>query len=90
MAEKRMSIYGMIGILRAILVTNLAKYQYFSISTIELHILCYFKFNIMQMRILCPKKAQKYHFLNSRFFESVRYVLAYNHGYDKYFSIILF
>ena len=35
------------------------------------------------------KKAQKYSFLNLLFFESGRYVLAYNSGYDKYFCITL-
>ena len=68
MAEKRMSIYGMIGILRAILVTNLAKYQYFSISTIKLHILCYFKFNIMQNADFMSKKSTKIPFSQFAFF----------------------
>ena len=36
-----------------------------------------------------PEK-QKCYFLNSRFFESARYVLIYNSSYDNYFSIILF
>ena len=53
MAKKRMPIYGIIDILMAILAYNLAKYQYFSrdqvysISTIKLHILCNFQFDIM-------------------------------------------
>ena len=33
MAKKRMSIYGMIGILRGILAHNLVNYQYFSIKS---------------------------------------------------------
>ena len=37
-----------------------------------------------------PKKPQKCHFLDSRFFESARHVLAKYSGYDKYFSIIIF
>ena len=32
MAKKRMAIYGIIGILRAILARNLVNYQYFSMK----------------------------------------------------------
>ena len=64
-------------------------------STIKLNILCNFQNNIIIMENVdfMPKnieKPQKLHFLDSRFFESARHVLANTFGCDKYFSIILF
>ena len=97
MAKKRMSIYGIIDILRAILAYNLVKYQYFSIRPglfDKYHLITYsLQFEVQYQVELgfyvqkTFKKGPKFHFLNSRFIESVRYVLMYNLGYDKYFSI---
>ena len=82
MAKKRMPIYGIIDILRAILAYNLAKYQYFSMRpglfdkyhqitySLQFLVQYHIKFAFYAQKPL--KKAQKCHFLNSHFFESAR------------------
>ena len=104
MAKNRMPIYGKIDILKSILANNLAKYQNVSIRPSffdNYHQITYSLQFSVQYHIKCGfyaqktfRKAQKCHFLNSRFFESGRffesYVLSFNLGYDKYFSITLF
>ena len=90
--------YGIIGMLNVVLAHNLAKYQYFTM-TLSLSDKYYYIFSEIfssissKIWIVCPKnhqKPQKCLFLDSRFFESVRHVLANNSDCDRYFSIILF
>ena len=71
MAKKRMPIYGKISNLRAILVHNLAKYQYFSVrpSTTKLHILCYFQLK----RGFYGQKTIKLQFLKMSVLKNWRY-----------------
>ena len=100
MAKKHTPIYEIIDILRATLTYNLAKYQYFSIAIRPGLFDNYYQISYslqfsVQYQVKCGfyvqktfKKGPKCHFLNSCFIESAHYVLIYNLGYDKYFSII--
>ena len=100
MAKKRMPKYGIMGILSAILDSNFAKYQYFSMKPSlfdKFYQLTYSLQFVVQFYVKCGfytqktiKKPQKCHFLDLRFFESACHVLDYNSGYVKYFSIFIF
>ena len=100
MAKKRMPILGITDMLRYILAYNLAKYQNFSMIlklfahyyqitySIQFSVQYHIKWGFYPKKTF--KKAQKCHFLNSRFFESARYVLSFNLGYDKSLSEFFF
>lgn len=86
-------ISGIIDILRTSLTHKLDRYPYLSMRPClfdNYHQITYLYAISVQYHVdFMPKKAQKCHLLYSRFFESARYVLAYNSGYDEYFSITL-